>query len=332
MKIPNLQVGMRYFSNLVTMVARQQGYAAAATVGSRFVFSEVSKLPKFAYLTWQERAHLRPAAKHPTMYSEPIIDGLKELGVTICPYQIDVEAFHAHVAISGYPPNYAAGPVDEGGAREKKLLEYFLSLEFLIVQPTDVIVDVASEWSIFPEVLEKLSGATVYRQDLIYPPGLHGNCIGGSAACMEVPAESVDKLVLHNAFEHFEGTVDTDFIIEAWRILRPGGILCILPLFLSERYSIVTDPLIDQRGVIWDDGACVIELPWHHNRFGRFYSPSALQRRVLLPALEAGFTPTIYHILNANEVHPSANMYFALVLQKQAEQEAITTLEIALGS
>src|SRR5262245_7771976 len=166
MKIPKLQVGIRYFSNLVTMVARQHGYAAAATVGSRFVVSEVSKLPKFAYLIWKERAHLRPAAKHPTMCSEAIVDGLKRLGVTIYPYHIDVEAFRAHVAICGYPLNYAAGPVDEGGAREKKLLEYFLSLEFLVVQPTDVVVDVASEWSLFPEVLEKLSGATVYRQDL----------------------------------------------------------------------------------------------------------------------------------------------------------------------
>ncbi len=59
---------------------------------------------------------------------------------------------------------------------------------------------------------------------------------------------------------------------EAWRILNPVEILCILPLFIAETYSIlVNDPLVNRQGIVYDDKAEIIEVPWFHNRFGRFY-------------------------------------------------------------
>jgi SAM-dependent methyltransferase len=140
---------------------------------------------------------------------------------------------------------------------------------------------------------------------------------------MPIPAGFCDKIVLHNAYEHFEGTADTDFVAEAWRVLRPGGLLCILPLFVSDRYSIVTDPLVNRQNITWDKGANVVELPWWHNRFGRFYDAEALKRRVLTPAIDAGFEPTIYHVINVQEVHLCAYLHFALVLRKPAEQPQV---------
>ena len=133
---------------------------------------------------------------------------------------------------------------------------------------------------------------------------------------MPVPEGFADKLVLHNAFEHFEGREDTDSIIEAWRVLKPGGILCILPLLVAERYSIVSDPLVNREGILWDNGAQVIERPWFHNRFARFYDVSALQHRVLEPG--KNFDTTLYHILNPRDVHPHAYLHFALVMKKPA--------------
>jgi SAM-dependent methyltransferase len=220
------------------------------------------------------------------------------------------------VAVCRYPRNYAAGPLDEGGFREQKLLEYFVSLQLLAPRAADVMIDVASEWSIFPEVTRRLTGATVYRQDLIYPRGLHGDRIGGSAANLPVPDGFADILVAHNAFEHFEGTADSDFIREAWRVLRPGGRLCILPLFVSDRPCDLTDPLMDRHGVVWDDEAQVVELPWWHNRFGRLYDASGVERRVLQPG--SGFSQTIYHVANAHEVHPAISLHFALLMRKPA--------------
>jgi SAM-dependent methyltransferase len=313
-RVLKLRAGMRYLANLVAMVARQRGYVAAGAAGSRFVIAEVAKLPKFALLA---SAGGRRVQTHPTMYSNEIVDALATLGVEMRAYRIDVDAFRRHVVACNYPRNYGAGPLDEGGVREQKLLEYFVSLDLLSVRPSDLVIDVASEWSIFPDVLRELSAATVYRQDLIYPPGINGNRVGGSAARMPVAGEFADKLVLHNAFEHFERSADFDFIAEAWRVLKPGGTLCILPLFVSDEYTILTDPLVDRRGIVWDEGARVVEVPGWHNRFGRFYDASALRRRVLIPA--SGFSTTIYHFVNVKDVHPRAHLHFALVMRKPAE-------------
>jgi SAM-dependent methyltransferase len=308
--VVRLRAGLRYAANLTSMVARQRGYLEAAAVGSQFVVGEALKLPRAAGFVLEGRA----APEHPALVSDAITSAIYDLGVEVRPYTIDPAKFEAHLARAAYPRNYAAGGIDAGGTREQKLLEYFVSLELLDVRRGDVVIDVASEWSIFPQVARELTGAIVYAQDLIYPPGVQGDHIGGSAADMPVPDSFADRLVLHNAFEHFEGTADSDFIYEAWRVLRPGGRLCILPLFMSERFAILSDPLVDRRGVTWDPGAEVIELPWWHNRFGRLYDAATLKRRVLDPG--APFRQAIYRVLNPHVAHPRASLHYALVLDK----------------
>src|SRR5205823_8461573 len=133
-----------------------------------------------------------------------------------------------------YPRFYAGGSSAGGGHREKKILEYFVSLTIVPIEQDDVVIDVASERSVFPELVRHLTGAVVFRQDLIYRVGIHEDRIGGSAASMPLPDGFATKLTLHNSFEHFEGNADTAFVREAWRVLRPGGAVCIVPLFLSE--------------------------------------------------------------------------------------------------
>lgn len=296
------------------MVAHQRGYLTAAIVGSQFVASELMKLPRMISWLLSSRVRSGPPDAPPLTDSEAILRDIERLGVLIKPYCIDVDAFRKHIASGIYPHDYAAGPIDEGGAREQKLLEYFVSLDLLDIRPTDIVIDVASEWSIFPEVVRRLTGATVYQQDLIFKPGLHGTYIGGSAAAMPIPDEFADKLVLHNAFEHFEGDADSRFILEAWRILKPGGILSIVPLFITDYYAILTDPFVSHRGIQWDEGARVVELPWWHNRFGRSYDVPALQRRVLIPGRR--FETTFYYTVNLNQVHTQTYLHFSLVMQK----------------
>ena len=315
-----LRAGVRYATNLTAMVARQRGYVAAAAVGSQFVVDEAAKLPRV--LEWSLRS--RRTVDHPPLMSDRILQEMRALGVPMPTYAVDVDAFRRHVSECGYPANYAAGSLDEGGVRQQKLLEYFASLHILAPAPGDVMIDVASEWSMFPEVAHRLTGATVYRQDMIYPPGLHGYWIGGSAAHLPLPDEFADLLVSHNAFEHFEGTADSDFIREAWRVLRPGGRLCVLPLFVSDRIYNMTDPLVDQRGVQWDPEAVIVPVPWWHNRFGRFYDAAGVATRVLKPG--ARFQQTIYHIVNAREVHPAISLYFALLLRKPTQGETTTAV------
>lgn len=316
-----VRTALRYLSNMVTMVAQQHGYRAAFMVAWRFVIGELSKLPMLAFMLLSRRLLRGKASTFPRMYSETILTGLSELDVSMEPYEIDGAGFHTYIETQGFPRNYAGGPLNEGGFREQKLLEYYVSLDFLDVKPSDVVVDVGSEWALFPQKVRDSIGATVYQQDLVFEPGIHGTYIGGSAAQMPVPDGFADKIVLHNAYEHFEGSADSDFIGEAWRVLRPGGVLCILPLFMSDRFRILTDPLVNREGITWDDEALIVQVPLWRNRFGRVYDAAALQRRVLAPATACGFEATIYHVRNVKHVEPGSNLYFALLLRKPAVAE-----------
>jgi hypothetical protein len=311
-----LSVGFRYGMNLMEMVARQQGYRAAAIAVSRFAAAEIRKLPQAIRLALEQRNRPMSKKETPVLYSPEIVTRLSALDVDLEALTVAREAFNSHVSLCDYPKNYAAGPIANGGLREKKLLEYFVSFELLNIQRGEVVIDVASEWSIFPNVLRNLTGAIVYQQDLIYPSGIHGYRIGSNAAHMPIPDGFADKLVLHNAFEHFEGNADTEFILEAWRVLTPGGMLCILPLYLAEKHHILTDPLVGRRGIVWDEGAQIVERPWWHNRFGRFYDPESFQQRVLTAAGKVGFTSTIYHLTNVRDVVSKSDMHFVLMLRK----------------
>ena len=126
MRSNTAKTGVRYVTNTVSMAARQDGYRAAAAVAFRLVVSETRKLPRLARLAVS--ASDSPA-KHPTGYSEKIVQALDQLPVKVTPYRIDPESFYAHLRSFEYPKAYAAGPLDEGGNRENKLLEYFVSLE-----------------------------------------------------------------------------------------------------------------------------------------------------------------------------------------------------------
>lgn len=318
-RMETVRLGVRYGTNLMAMVAEQEGRKAALIAGGRFVTSEIAKLPRMVGVAVLKRT--RPELlqqEPPPLYSPAIVDAVQRLAAPVVPYEIAVGAFWTHVADEGYPRNYAAGPMAKGGGYEQKLLEYFVSLDLLTVRPGDVVIDVASEWSAFPAVVRRRAHATVYQQDLIYPPGVHGDRIGGNAADMHIPDAFADTLVLHNAFEHFEGAADTAFIPEAWRVLKPGGKVCILPLLLTEHFSNVTDPLLNRPGIVWDRGARICPVPGWHNRFGRFYDAAALGRRVLMPAVELGFEAKVFHVTNAKAVHSLAYLHFVLELHKPA--------------
>ena len=162
------RLGARYVTNLVSMTARQDGYRAAAAVGAQAIAAEVRKLPRLARLALSKRDGTK--VDHPVGYSEKILQAVARLPVEVRPYPIDPNQFHVHARSFAYPKAYAAGPLEEGGNRENKLLEYFVSLEILEIGAQDVVIDVASERSIFPSVVRQACGARVYRQDLIFPP------------------------------------------------------------------------------------------------------------------------------------------------------------------
>ena len=69
---------------------------------------------------------------------------------------------------------------------------------------------------------------------------MHDHKIGGDAASLPVPDGFATKMALHCSLEHFESDSDIRFFQEAHRVLSPGGKLVVVPLYLTERYFILT--------------------------------------------------------------------------------------------
>ena len=123
------RTSIRYFLNLTSMIARQQGIFSAGIAGFRFILSEVGKIPKFALILLTSKSNSN-LVTHRLAWVQSL-DSLSTDGVELLPYSIDINAFYAHLSAFHYPKNYAGGPIDQGGWREQKALEYYVSIDLL---------------------------------------------------------------------------------------------------------------------------------------------------------------------------------------------------------
>lgn len=241
-----------------------------------------------------------------------IVQRLRLLGLEVSDYEIDVADYRRYFDAARYTadfPQYYSSNISE------KSLEHYLAVKLLQLNERDVYIDIASEHSPAPEIYRRLFRARTYRQDLAYPSGLHGDMIGGDAARMPVPDGFATKMALHCSFEHFEGNSDTGFIREAARVLRPGGAVCIIPLYLFEEYAIQTDPVTAlSTGVVFEDDAVVYCAKGWNNRYGRFYDPEHLVSRLCMSLSD--LTVKIYRFLNVEQVDSSCYVRFAMLIGK----------------
>jgi SAM-dependent methyltransferase len=255
------------------------------------------------------------AVSYPPGAEDRIVEALLRLDVDVRRYDIDVADYRRYATTARYPEAF---PDYYPANRQEKCLEHYLAAKLLDLERHDIYVDIASEHSPAPDVYRKLFGVTAYRQDLAYPPGLRGDQIGGDAARMPVPDGFATKMALHCSFEHFEGNSDRAFIREANRVLRPGGALCVVPLYLFEAYVIQADPEVAvPAGVVFEDDATVYGAQGWGNRHARFYDAEHLAARVLDEA--RGMSLHIYRISNAGEVDPSCYVRFAMLIRKPVE-------------
>jgi len=247
---------------------------------------------------------------------------LQQSGVLVESYHVDVTDFKRWCQSAYYADSYYHG----SPARTEKLLEHYLSLQLLPpITPRSVIIDVACAGSPFTAAVQRLYGCTVYRQDLVYPEGIHRapdgmEEIGGNAAFMPVADSFASGLVSHCAFEMFRGDNDSLFIQEAARILQPGGRLVIIPLYLSSLHHHLVDPLADRRGVSYDPGARIVYRPdYYRVASARFYSVEAFMRRVV--EHRSGLLLKVIFVENEKEVDPSCYCRFVAVFERSAESK-----------
>ena len=171
----------------------------------------------------------------------------------------------------------------------KKLLELSISARLLAIRESDVFIDVAGGLYTY---VGTVKAARKILQDRfisdhpkrkLLPRGV--DSIESSAHEVPLPSSSVDKIACHHSFEHSRDTVDSLFIREVDRLLRPGGCACIVPLHLGKEYLEVTDnlatPKFDPSSRRVYDPTSPLPGGKFSGGLARIYSPRALRRRVL---------------------------------------------------
>ena len=246
---------------------------------------------------------------------------LRASGVHIEEFDVSpwTTAFKAFRHLSEYEGEYRTYAGDLEHCLLEKALEHFISLILIRPQAGMTGIDIGSCKSVLPVLARRVYGVRYFEQDLDYSPGVKGDRIGSSADAIPLPDGTVDFMTLHCTFEHFEGNADIGYVRECARLLRPGGCVVILPLYLNAAHCNVTgETSADRRKSIgWDpDAAHYCVIPEWRNRFGRHYSPGAFVERIHGTAVGCGLRPRLLKIRNWESIHPDLWLRWALVLRR----------------
>ena len=100
------------------------------------------------------------------------------------------------------------------------------------------------------------------------------------AISMPFDDESISKIALHCAYEMFENDADINLIKEANRVLKPGGKMVIIPLYMAHLYHIQSSPKVNRKGIEYGKAKRVWRDDKYSVRFARWYSVDAFKERV----------------------------------------------------
>jgi SAM-dependent methyltransferase len=234
-------------------------------------------------------------------------------------YFVDVGAFNEYRArCEGIYHKYKKG---FGEFFTEKALEHYVSLSFKPLTSDSKVIDIASAGSPFPEIVHSDYGCDVWSNDLIFPEGVHGNGwhtrVGGDACKLPIEDDFFDLAVLHCALEMFEGEADVGLIREAGRVLKPGGTLVVVPLYLNETCHILRDPRTYRNPLPdIDEGAeLVYRKDFYGASFCRVYSVDSFMNR-LVENMDR-LSLKIYRVRNLAEVDEKCYMHWIAVFQKE---------------
>jgi hypothetical protein len=235
--------------------------------------------------------------------------------IRVADYEIDLadyNYFMLKASYKKYPLYYVMG---QNTHLFEKSLEHYLASKLLQLNADDTYLDIASANSPAPDIYHELFGCQVFRQDLDYCKGLKGDKIGGNACRMPIEDGFCTKMALHCSFEHFEGDNDILFIKEANRVLRKGGKLCILPLYLFTKYANQIDPiLVETKKDVIEKDMTLYCLKGYTN-YHRFYDVNHFIERVYrnLDKLKI----TLYMVKNGKEISPHCHIKFIALFEKE---------------
>lgn len=185
---------------------------------------------------------------------------------------------------------------------ERKIMEYYLAskvLNFDSWNSQKVYLDVGAASSPFAKYLREKKGINAYALDLC--KGAYSELdyyLTEDATDMSFEDGTVDAISMQSAFEMFLGDSDTRFIVEASRVLKKGGKVVILPLYMNSSFLSTVSPNYYKSGTA-DEGALeCIRTDCRSYPLGRFYDAHALYERVIKTAEQCGMDAKVYILPN----------------------------------
>jgi len=255
---------------------------------------------------------------------EKVEHSFVEKGIVPAPYFVDVCAYRKFVKNARYPDGAY------GDYFVEKSLEHFLSFQFSDINEHSLVVDVANAGSSFPHILNDIFGCKVISNDLAFAPGeIVMECwhtrIGCNACNLPLEDASVDLITIHCALEMFEDNDDINFIKEASRILKTGGKIVIIPLYLNETHHVFRDPKNSRKfQPLIDEGSILIyRKNFWGVAFARFYSADAFCKRIIASS-KGNMQFSLYKIINAESVGKNVYLSWIGVFEKFSSDKHIT--------
>jgi hypothetical protein len=271
------------------------------------------------FAKWRTRK--APAFKNPTDSELDDIElALLDLGVKIENYKVDPKEFYAFKTAGYFSDDYHGGI--SGPVWNEKVLEHYLAAERLGLysyKREDVYVDVAAAGSPWAKSLRDKLGISAFAIDVSLADSEYKDLPFyrvENATAMEFENESVKGASLQCAYEMFMGDDDTNVLNEFSRILRPGGKILILPLYLHTHYCAYSSPKYYGKGHSDPLSKEYIYREWKGIPSARFYDAVSLKRRVLDPIEALGMKYQMFTLKNKKDLGSNIYCHFILEITK----------------
>ena len=268
-------------------------------------------------LGWYEfRFRHVPRYKAPTADELSLIENeLRGLGIDVEDYYADADAFRAFHAANLFPADYHGGV--GSGVWDEKLLEHFIAFQLLRMKDfsgNDVYVDIAACNSPWAHALRTRLQVNAYAIDLELGESYHDlpYYLQENATSTSFANASIKGASLQCAFEMFMREDDMEFIVEAGRILVPGGRLVILPLYMHTHYCAYSTPEYWGKGFSDTNAREYVRMDCSGVPSSRKYDATMLKRRIIDPILEHGMQYRLLALRNKEQLGSGIYCHFIL--------------------